>query len=89
MDAHKLRSYYRDHLSGFHRWNQKRHASDWVLFGDNLGDHLAIDETSLIISEIERISVVAGVWHHVASHHHIGGIVARVWHSLFRYKRSK
>ena len=31
---------------------------------------------SLIISEIERISVVAGVWHHVASHHHIGGIVA-------------
>ena len=31
---------------------------------------------SLIISEIERISIVAGVWHHVASHYHIGGIVA-------------
>ena len=33
MDAHKLRSYYRDHLSNFRQWNQKRHASEWVLFG--------------------------------------------------------
>ena len=32
---------------------------------------------SLIISEIEQISVVAGMWHHVASHHHIGGVL---WH---------
>ena len=55
MDAHKLRSYYRDHLSGFHRWNQKRHASDWVLFGDNLGDHLAIDETSLSDGELYTV----------------------------------
>lgn len=55
MDSHKLRSYYRDHLSDFHQWNQKRHASEWVLFPENLGEHLAIDETSLSDGELYTV----------------------------------
>ena len=38
---------YKEHLSGFNGWEQKDHTNDWILFPDNIGDHLNLDETSL------------------------------------------
>lgn len=34
-------------MSGFHEWDQKEHANTWLLFPENIGEHLNIDETAL------------------------------------------
>jgi transposase len=46
---------YREHLSGFNDWEQKEHAKDWVLFPENIGDNLSLDETSLSNGELYTI----------------------------------
>ena len=46
---------YRDHLSGFHAWDQKEHAESWMLFPSNIGSRLAIDETELTNGELYTI----------------------------------
>lgn len=55
MKANVLNDYYKNHLSDFHSWNQKRHAEEFTLYGKNLGEHLAIDETSLSNGELYTI----------------------------------
>ncbi len=37
------------------KWNQKSHAKDWLLFADNIGPYLSIDETSLANGELYTI----------------------------------
>ena len=34
-------------MSDYHQWKQKAHASEWMLFAKNLGEHLSIDETAI------------------------------------------
>lgn len=46
---------YRDYLSDFKSWNQKSHAKEWLLYPDNLGHQLSIDETSLSHGELYTI----------------------------------
>lgn len=46
---------YRSHLSDFQSWEQRSHAKEWVLFPQNLGTHLSIDETSLSHGELYTI----------------------------------
>jgi transposase len=46
---------YRCHLSGFESWNQRSHARKWLLYPENLGTHLSIDETSLSHGELYTI----------------------------------
>lgn len=46
---------YKDHLSDYQQWNQKDHAQDWMLFADNLGPQLSLDETSLSNGELYTI----------------------------------
>ena len=46
---------YKDYLSGYDKWEQKEHASKWMLFPDNIGPHLSIDETSLTNGELYTI----------------------------------
>lgn len=43
------------HLSSFTVWPQREHARDWILFPDNLGTHLSIDETSLSQGELYTV----------------------------------
>jgi hypothetical protein len=50
-----LEEQYRDHLSNFYEWDQRKHAEDWTLFPDNLGENLSIDETSLSQGELYTI----------------------------------
>ncbi|WP_157474970.1 transposase [Dyadobacter sp. Leaf189] len=46
---------YRDFQSGFKDWSQRGHAKKWLLFPQNLGSHLSIDETSLSHGELYTI----------------------------------
>lgn len=39
-------------LSGFRCWEQLDHAEKWLLFPENTGPHLAIDESSLSNGEL-------------------------------------
>ena len=55
VDGKQLGQQYKDHLSEFHRWKQKEHAEDWMLFEDNIGPSLSIDETALSNGELYTI----------------------------------
>lgn len=46
---------YAAHLSDFTSWNQAEHAEDWVLFANNIGEYLSIDESSLSQGELYTI----------------------------------
>jgi transposase len=46
---------YRTHLSDFQNWSQRKHAEQWLLYPQNLGTHLSIDETSLSHGELYTI----------------------------------
>jgi transposase len=55
VDGKQLEEQYRDHLSNFHSWNQLKHAEDWILFEENIGPRLSIDETSLSQGELYTV----------------------------------
>lgn len=42
-------------MSGFHEWIQLDHANDWILFEENLGTHLSLDETALSQGELYTV----------------------------------
>ena len=46
---------YKDHLSGYSSWNQKEHAEKWILFPQNIGSNLSIDEVAVTNGEIYTI----------------------------------
>jgi transposase len=46
---------YKEHLSGFNDWEQKEHAVDWILFPENIGENLSLDETSLSKGELYTV----------------------------------
>jgi len=55
VDGKLLQRQYRSHLSDFEHWEQRSHAKEWLLFPENLGTHLSIDETSLSHGELYTI----------------------------------
>ena len=55
LDGKLLEEQYVSHLSNFLSWEQRDHAQDWVLFGDNLGAYLSIDETCLSQGELYTV----------------------------------
>jgi transposase len=46
---------YKEHLSGFEDWSAKSHAQDWLVYPENIGEHLSIDETSVSRGELYTI----------------------------------
>ena len=55
IDGHQFEKQYKEVLSGYRDWDQLDHAEDWLLFPDNIGSHLAIDETALSNGELYTI----------------------------------
>ena len=55
VDGKQLQQQYKDFLSDFHSWGQKDHADEWMLFEDNIGPSLSIDETALSNGELYTI----------------------------------
>lgn len=52
IDGHTFEKQYKDMLSGFRGWDQLDHADEWLLFPNNIGPRLAIDESSLSNGEL-------------------------------------
>lgn len=52
IDGHTFEKQYKEVLSGFRKWDQLEHADEWLLFPDNIGPRLAIDESSLSNGEL-------------------------------------
>ncbi|WP_420793659.1 hypothetical protein [Prevotella corporis] len=65
-DGKQLSTQYKEHFSDYRRWEQLSHAGDWLLFDENLGESLSIDETCLSSGEVytfltNKAAKVAGV----------------------------
>jgi hypothetical protein len=52
IDCHTFEKQYKEVLSGYRNWEQLSHAGEWMLFPENMGPYLAIDETSLSNGEL-------------------------------------
>ena len=46
---------YKNHLSGYLEWSELGHADEWLIFPQNIGPHLSIDETCLSTGEVYTI----------------------------------
>ena len=51
IDGDELERSYKHHLSDYAEWEQRDHASNWMLIEDNLGENRSIDETMLQLSQ--------------------------------------
>lgn len=52
IDCRTFEKQYKEVLGGFREWEQLEHADQWLLFPDNIGPRLAIDESSLSNGEL-------------------------------------
>jgi len=52
IDGHTFEKQYKEVLSGFREWDQLEHADEWLLFPENIGPRLAIDESALSNGEL-------------------------------------
>ncbi len=55
INGNKLSQQYKEHLSDFKQWEQKDHAQDWLLFPENIGEYLSLDETALSNGDLYTI----------------------------------
>lgn len=55
IDGNYFGRQYKEHLSGYRDWDQKDHAKEWILFPENIGAQLSLDETSLTNGELYTI----------------------------------
>ena len=55
IDGNQFSQQYKEHLSDFTQWDQKSHAHKWMIFPENIGANLIIDETSLTNGELYTI----------------------------------
>jgi len=52
LNGKQLCEQYKEHLSDYHSWTEKDHASEWLVFPANIGEYLSIDETALSDGEL-------------------------------------
>jgi hypothetical protein len=52
VKAQRLNRHYKKYSSGYQSWDQVQHAEDYLLFDDNIGPYLSIDELSLTQGEL-------------------------------------
>ena len=55
VDGDLLSRQYKQHISGFEDWELREKAEEYVLFPNNIGSHLSIDETCLSHDELYTI----------------------------------
>jgi len=55
INGNQLGQQYKEYLSSYRIWDQKDHAKEWILFPDNIGTYLSIDETSLSNGELYTV----------------------------------
>lgn len=57
IDGDLLERQYKEVLSDYRTWEQLSHAGEWLLFPENIGPYLCIDETSLSNGELYTIII--------------------------------
>nr|WP_217636980.1 transposase [Flavobacterium degerlachei] len=55
VNGKKLQRQYKKHLSSFSTWEPRKHAHQWIIYPQNIGTHLAIDEVALSQGELYTI----------------------------------
>lgn len=50
-----LQKHYKHEVSGYHQWEQKHHAEDYLIFPENITESISIDEVSLSKGELYTI----------------------------------
>ena len=55
IDPDNLSRSYKDHLSGYSTWEHKELASEYLLYPENIGEKISIDEVSLSDGELYTI----------------------------------
>lgn len=55
MDGKKLQRQFKESLSGYRIWENKTHAKDWLVYPENIGEKLSIDETAFTSGELYTI----------------------------------
>ncbi|RYU90409.1 ISAon1 family transposase, partial [Emticicia agri] len=55
VNGKRLQEQYKNNLIDFKTWPQRSHAKKWLLFPQNIGKYLSIDETSLSDGELYTI----------------------------------
>ena len=55
IDGEQLGRHYKEHLSDYRTWDQKAHADKWLLYPQNIGTNISIDETSVSNGELYTI----------------------------------
>jgi transposase len=55
VDGDQLGQQYKEFLSSYTTWDQGEHAQEWVLYPENVGPYLSIDESSLSNGELYTI----------------------------------
>lgn len=55
VDGAQLERQYKEHLSDYTCWQEKEHAEQWLIFPENIGAYLSIDETAITNGELYTI----------------------------------
>jgi len=55
VNGKQLSEQYKEHLSNYREWEDKAHASEWLVFPENNGEYLSIDETAISDGELYTI----------------------------------
>ena len=72
IPAKEFEKQYKHHLSGFKLWNQQDHAEKWMIFPNNIGRHLSIDEVAVTNGELYTVIT------NKAAHGKKGALVAMI-----------
>lgn len=55
VNGQTLRKQYKEKISNFRQWQQLEHAREYILFAENIGEDLSLDETSLSNGDVYTI----------------------------------
>ena len=55
IDGDQFERQYKEHLSGYLGWSEREHADRWLVFPENVGERLSVDETSLSNGELYTV----------------------------------
>ncbi|WP_066220849.1 ISAon1 family transposase [Formosa haliotis] len=55
VNPRSMQRQYKDYLSDFKSWDQKSHARNWMLFPQNIGGYLSLDETAFSNGDLYTI----------------------------------
>ena len=57
VNAKNFQRHYKEKLSDYKQWDQKSHAKHYLIYPQNIGSHLALDETALSNGELYTIII--------------------------------